>query len=89
MPSKFTKKMDEAISELIKADNTDPDYICLNWLLITEWTDFEGNRYLHTEVSDAMTPWNAYGMMKMAEEYNSEVLRTKNIGTDEEDDEEL
>jgi hypothetical protein len=31
-----------------------------------------------------MTPWNAYGMMKMAEEYNSDVLRTKNIGSDEE-----
>jgi hypothetical protein len=24
-----------------------------------------------------MTPWNAYGMMKMAQEYNSEVLGTK------------
>jgi hypothetical protein len=36
-----------------------------------------------------MTPWNAYGMMKMAEEYNSDVLRTKNIGTDDDYDEEL
>jgi len=36
-----------------------------------------------------MTPWNAYGMMKMAQEYNSEVLGTKAeiIDDKEEDDE--
>lgn len=37
-----------------------------------------------------MTPWNAYGMMKMAQEYNSEVLGTKHepIEEVEEEDEE-
>jgi hypothetical protein len=84
MTNKFTKKMDEVISSLISEDKDGTDYICANWVLITEWADYSGNRYLHTEVSEEMTPWNAYGMMKMAEEYNSDVLRTKNIGSDEE-----
>jgi hypothetical protein len=84
MTSKFTKKMDEVIASLISEDGDTTDYICANWVLITEWADYSGNRYLHTEVSEEMTPWNAYGMMKMAEEYNSDVLRTKNIGSDEE-----
>jgi hypothetical protein len=36
-----------------------------------------------------MTPWNAYGMMKMAQEYNSEVLGTKaEVIDDMEEDEE-
>jgi hypothetical protein len=84
MTSKFTKKMNEVVASLISEDKDSTDYICANWVLITEWADYSGNRYLHTEVSEEMTPWNAYGMMKMAEEYNSDVLRTKNIGSDEE-----
>jgi hypothetical protein len=82
--SKFAKKMEEVIATLITEESETSDYICANWVLITEWADYSGNRYLHTEVSEEMTPWNAYGMMKMAEEYNSDVLRTKNIGSDEE-----
>ena len=50
--------------------------------LISEWADYEGNRFLHTEVSEAMTPWNAAGMMRLAEEYNSELEDTF---TEEED----
>jgi hypothetical protein len=82
--SKFVKKMEEVIATLVTEESETSDYICANWVLITEWADYSGNRYLHTEVSEEMTPWNAYGMMKMAEEYNSDVLRTKNIGSDEE-----
>jgi hypothetical protein len=84
MTSKFIKKIEEAIATLVTEEGEASDYICANWVLITEWADYSGNRYLHTEVSEEMTPWNAYGMMKMAEEYNSDVLRTKNIGSDEE-----
>jgi hypothetical protein len=87
--SKFTKKMEEAIATLVADEGETSDYICANWVLVTEWADYGGNRYLHTEVSEEMTPWNAYGMMKMAEEYNSDVLRTKNIGTEDDYDEEL
>lgn len=82
--SNFTKKMEEVIASLVVEEGETSDYICANWVLVTEWADYSGNRYLHTEVSEEMTPWNAYGMMKMAEEYNSDVLRTKNIGSDEE-----
>jgi hypothetical protein len=87
--SKFTKKIEEAIATLVAEEGETSDYICANWVLVTEWADYSGNRYLHTEVSEEMTPWNAYGMMKMAEEYNSDVLRTKNIGTEDNYDEEL
>jgi hypothetical protein len=84
MTNKFTEKMNEVIASLVSEEGDGTDYICANWVLVTEWADYGGNRYLHTEVSEEMTPWNAYGMMKMAEEYNSDVLRTKNIGSDEE-----
>ena len=89
MSKTFRDKIEEALRILIEEDEKGTDYICVNWLLITEWADYEGSRYLHTEVSEAMTPWNAYGMMKMAQEYNSEVLGTKaeSIDDKEEDDE--
>jgi len=83
---KFKQKMEEAISTLTELDNDGDNFICVNWLLISEWADYEGNRYLHTEVSDAMTPWNAYGMMKMAEEYNRDSIgKIEKIVDDEED----
>jgi hypothetical protein len=84
--SKFTKKIEEAIATLVAEEGETSDYICANWVLVTEWADYSGNRYLHTEVSDSMTPWNAYGMIRMAEKYNSEVLGTKSIDEEEEDE---
>jgi len=71
---KFKQKMEEAISTLTELDDDGDNFICVNWLLISEWADYEGNRYLHTEVSEAMTPWNAVGMMRLAEEFNSELV---------------
>lgn len=89
MSKEFKDKIEEALKILVDEDVKGANYICANWLLITEWADYEGSRYLHTEVSEAMTPWNAYGMMKMAQEYNSEVLGTKpeQVESEEEDDE--
>jgi len=71
MSKEFRDKIEEALKILLEEDTKGTEFICTNWLLITEWADYEGSRYLHTEVSEAMTPWNAYGMMKMAQEYNS------------------
>ena len=88
MSKEFRDKIEEALKILLEEDTKGTEFICTNWLLITEWADYEGSRYLHTEVSEAMTPWNAYGMMKMAQEYNSEVLGTKHETVEEEEDEE-
>jgi hypothetical protein len=90
MSKEFRDKIEEALRVLVDEDEKGTDYICSNWLIITEWADYEGSRYLHTEVSEAMTPWNAYGMMKMAQEYNSEVLGTKaeEVMDDTEEDDE-
>jgi len=88
MSKEFKNKIEEALKILIEEDEKGTEFICTNWLMITEWADYEGTRYLHTEVSEAMTPWNAYGMMKMAQEYNSEVLGTKHETVEEEEDEE-
>ena len=83
---KFKQKMEEALSILTELDAEGDNFICVNWLLVSEWADYEGNRYLHTEVSDAMTPWNAYGMMKMGEEYNRDsIVKIEKIVDDEED----
>lgn len=74
MKKEFRNKIEAALRSLVDTDEDGKDFICSGWVLITEWADFKGTRYLHTEVSSEMTPWNAAGMMKLAEEYNSELL---------------
>ena len=83
MSKEFRNKVDEALRILVDTDSVGKNYIATNWILISEWADYEGERFLHTQVSDAMTPWNAAGMMQLAEEYNSELI---NNTTETEDD---
>lgn len=73
MSKEFRNKVEAALRLLVDADEEGKDFICSGWVLISEWADYNGTRYLHTEVSSEMTPWNAAGMMKLAEEYNSEL----------------
>lgn len=88
MSKRFREKIEEALRILIDEDPEGANFICANWVIVTEWADYEGTRYLHTEVSDAMTPWNAHGMMRMAEKYNSEILGVfPEVTVDEEEDE--
>jgi len=79
----FRDKVEEALRILVDTDSVGKNYIATNWILISEWADYEGERFLHTQVSDAMTPWNAAGMMQLAEEYNSELIENT---TETEDD---
>ncbi len=74
MSNEFRLKVEEALRILVDTDSVGKNYIATNWILISEWADYEGERFLHTQVSDAMTPWNAAGMMRLAEEYNSELI---------------
>ena len=73
MNKEFHSKVDEALRVLVDTDSNGRNFIAANWILISEWADYNGTRYLHTEVSESMTPWNAAGMMRLAEEYNSEL----------------
>jgi hypothetical protein len=65
---KFTDHINEAM--LVKAQQLeDPEnQICTGWVLISEWSDFEGTRYLMTDVSENMNPWLAKGMLMTAED---------------------
>lgn len=83
MSKEFRNKVEEALRILVDTDSVGKNYIATNWILISEWADYEGERFLHTQVSDAMTPWNAAGMMQLAEEYNSELIENT---TETEDD---
>ena len=83
MSKDFRNKVEEALRILVDTDSVGKNYIATNWILISEWADYEGERFLHTQVSDAMTPWNAAGMMQLAEEYNSELIENT---TETEDD---
>ena len=74
MNEDFREMVGDALRLLVDNDDNGKNYIAANWILISEWADYEGNRFLHTEVSESMTPWNAAGMMKLAEEYNSELI---------------
>ena len=73
MSEEFREMVGDALRLLVDDDDNGKNYIAANWILISEWADYEGNRFLHTEVSESMTPWNAAGMMRLAEEYNSEL----------------
>jgi len=74
MNKEFRTKVEAALRYLIDNDEDGKDFICSDWILISEWADYNGTRYLHTEVSSEMTPWKAAGMMKLAEDYNSELI---------------
>jgi hypothetical protein len=74
MSEEFREMVGDALRLLVDNDDNGKNYIAANWILISEWADYEGNRFLHTEVSESMTPWNAAGMMQLAEEYNSELI---------------
>lgn len=63
----FRLLIDEALSKQMRDENGDSRYLATNWILVSEWTDYDGNRFLDTQVSDEMTPWNAIGMLQMAE----------------------
>ncbi len=88
MSKQFREKIEQALRVLVDEDPEGQNFICSNWVIITEWADYEGTRYLHTEVSEAMTPWNAHGMMRMAEQYNKEILVPEAEEDDLEEDDE-
>ena len=82
----FRDQLDKAVELLAKEDPDGGNQICTNWILITEWADFEGTRYLQTKVSDSMTPWLAYGMISSAEEYNYDFDKQEEEEFDGEDE---
>lgn len=67
---KFTEQINKAMR--VKAQELkDPEnQICTGWVLISEWSDFEGTRYLMTDVSENMNPWLAKGMLTSAEDFS-------------------
>ena len=83
MSAKFRDAVEDALRLLVDTDASGKNYIASGWILISEWADYGGNRFLHTEVSEEMTPWNAAGIMQLAEEYDSELIENT---TETEDD---
>lgn len=68
--SGFSEAVEEAL-RILAEELEDPDnQICTGWVLVSEWSDFEGTRYLMTDVSENMNPWLAKGMLISAEEYS-------------------
>lgn len=68
--SEFTEAIEKAMRILAKDLKDSENQICTGWVLVSEWSDFEGTRYLMTDVSENMNPWLAKGMMLSAEEYS-------------------
>lgn len=68
--SRFSEAVEKAL-RILAEELEDPDnQICTGWVLVSEWSDFEGTRYLMTDVSENMNPWLAKGMLISAEEYS-------------------
>lgn len=68
--SEFTDAINQAMRILAKDLEDSDSQICTGWVLVSEWSDFEGTRYLMTDVSENMNPWLAKGMLASAEEYS-------------------
>jgi len=68
--NKFTEAIDKAMRILAEELDDSDSQICTGWVLVSEWSDFEGTRYLMTDVSENMNPWLAKGMLASAEEYS-------------------
>jgi hypothetical protein len=68
--SKFNEAVDKAMRVLAEELDDSDSQICTGWVLVSEWSDFEGTRYLMTDVSENMNPWLAKGMLACAEEYS-------------------
>jgi hypothetical protein len=60
---KFKKKLEEALEILALEDPDGSNQICSNWIIITEWADFKGHKYILSEANEGMTPWLARGMV--------------------------
>ena len=67
---KFNTAIDNAMRILAEELEDSDSQICTGWVLVSEWSDFEGTRYLMTDVSENMNPWLAKGMLQSAEEYS-------------------
>ena len=67
---KFNTAIDNAMRILAEELEDSDSQICTGWVLVSEWSDFEGTRYLMTDVSDNMNPWLAKAMLLGAEEYS-------------------
>lgn len=68
--SEFTDAINKAMRILAEELEDSDSQICTGWVLVSEWSDFEGTRYLMTDVSENMNPWLAKGMLLSAEEYS-------------------
>lgn len=68
--SKFTDAVNKALRLAAEELDDSENQICTGWVLVSEWSDYEGTRYLMTDVSENMNPWLAKGMMLSAEEYS-------------------
>lgn len=76
--SKFTDTINEAMRILAEDMEDSDSQVCTGWVLISEWSDYSGTRYLMTDVSDNMNPWLAKGMLACAEEYSYNPEEEKN-----------
>lgn len=68
--SRFTDTINEAMRILAEDMEDSDSQVCTGWVLISEWSDYNGTRYLMTDVSENMNPWLAKGMLACAEEYS-------------------
>jgi hypothetical protein len=68
--SEFSQAIDKAMRILAKELDDSDSQLCTGWVLVSEWSDYSGTRYLMTDVSENMNPWLAKGMLLSAEEYS-------------------
>lgn len=68
--SKFSDAIEKAMRIIAEELEDSESQICTGWVIVSEWSDYNGTRYLMTDVSENMNPWLAKGMLASAEEYS-------------------
>ena len=62
----FHKKVEEAIAELNRENDDTGSLICTGYIVVSEWVDFTGAKYIQTNMSEEIAPWTAVGMLSYA-----------------------
>jgi len=59
----FQKKMEDVLSIVASEDFKKESAVCTGWMLVSEWADFKGEKFVISEMSENLSPWAATGIL--------------------------
>lgn len=59
----FYKKMEEVMAIIASEDFRKENAVCTGYMVISEWADFKGEKFIVSEISENLAPWTATGIL--------------------------